>query len=161
MQALSTQAFRTTITQAGVTVTSEFVPPDRTHIVSGNTEYILIGSNDVYLKSNGRWAKADKNSGFVAVIVLLATGYSDKVSDAQLVGTETLDGIPTEVVTYSGQVKVSGGTSDLSNPIAYKMWIGAHDGLPHKLTFQVQGQEIGTTLIQYDPSIQIQAPTVQ
>ncbi len=164
LKAMQSTAYRANISQSGSEAIVEFTPPDRYYISSAGAEYIIIGKEDVYLKSNGKWTKADKQSAGIAGLLMLVVdsgiGYGDKITEAQVVGTETLDGIQTTVVSYQAQMKISGASEPYTNPTATKMWIGA-DGLPHKVEFQPNGQERGTTTIKYDPSIQVTAPAVQ
>ncbi len=164
LMAMQSTAYRANISQSGSEATVEFTPPDRYYISSAGAEYIFIGAEDVYVKSNGKWSKADKQSaglkGLVMLVVYIGTGYGDKITEAQVVGTETVDGIQTTVVSYKAQMKIGGASEPYTNPTDTKMWIGT-DGLAHKVEFTPNGQDRGTTTIKYDPSIQVTAPAVQ
>lgn len=154
----SSKAYRGAISGGQLPDTFEFVPPDRYHITSGDTEVILLGNTDAFSKTQGRWAKIE--SGWAALMllpVITGVGLADKITAASLESSETLNGETMRIVSYQGQLKVEGAAEPYSNPVQYRMWIGA-DGLPHQVTFQAKGQPLGKTTIEYNPSIQIVAP---
>lgn len=157
--ALTTLAYRATVTQAAGTAILEFALPDRYRVSqSGTPLYLFIGAT-FYSQSQGRWSKPGDVFGMTyKASIIKSTGYTDQITEARQVGTETLNGVPTQIFSYTGRFnlrKLSPNASDeLSDPFVYRMWIGA-DGSPRKIDFN-HGEM--TSTIQYDPSIQIQAP---
>lgn len=157
LDAMLKKAFRGTIKADSGNMAFEFVPPDNYHITLDAGEYIIFGSREAYMKTDGKWSKTDAGpAGFLVLPLAMGAGFSDKVTNAKLLPNETLSGASMQVVSYTGQFDM-GGPGDPG--IQYKMWIGS-DGLPRQVTFK-KSDAAGTTTIQYDSSIKIVAPPVQ
>ncbi len=155
---------RSTIVSASGTMQSvvEFVPPDRLHStttsVASTTEMIIVGTK-AYQKSGTAWINLPFDVG--SMMKSLTSSASEEaiagISDVKFVGAEVLDGAPTFVYTYASTYK----SGDIESSGTVKLWVGALDNLPRKTI--IQGATMGytattTQLIEYDPTIKIEAP---
>jgi hypothetical protein len=151
----------------------EFVPPDRKHILSpqDGMEYIVIGEKVYALtSSSGAWAETQiPASTFMGD--QSETSLAETVSNAQFVGTDTLDGKVVMLYSYLSTTQSSG--VELHSQT--ELWVGQVDGLPYKMvidgevlaasTDPATGESnlqavkaLTTTLIHFDPSLSIAAP---
>ncbi len=144
-----------------ITTTVEFVPPDKKHFVSPDSDMIVV-DNKVYNKSKGEdtWTLLRADAAQFSY-----PSFSENFGDIQFLGQENLDGQSMLVYKASLVNKETGTTSALT------YWIGPADGLLYKL---VNDGEIGsldsstgkmkmvkaitTSTFIYDPTIQIAAP---
>ena len=144
-----------------VSTTAEFVPPDRKHFFSEDSEMIVV-ENRVYNKGKGedRWTELQMDAAQISYPSL-----GEDLGDIQFLGEEALDGKPVLVYKASLVNEETGATS------VFTYWIGSEDGLLHKL---VSDGEVGsldsdtgtmkmvrattTSIFLYDSSIQIAAP---
>ncbi len=154
LDAIKANSFKADIGGQG---TVEYSPTGNYHFVSGGTDAIFIGK-DTYIKSSGNWKKDDSGfGGLILVPVMIALGYTDKITDAQLLGTETVNGVETQVLSYHGQIESNG---QLGDKVAYKMYLGIKDGLPVKIHID-DGKEPFDTTYKFDPSIKVTAPPLE
>jgi len=140
----------------------EFVPPDRYHIttnVGTNTTEMIIAGKKAYQKIGDKWLDFPVDVGsFIQALTSAASEEAGKgISDVKLVGPDVLDGVPTLVYTYNSKAKFG----DIETSSSIKLWVAVSDGLPRKMI--VEGEAMGiksttTQLIEYDPSIKIEAP---
>ena len=108
---------------AGLTITIPFQVVESKLITSGGTNYILDATTDT-------WNRLPGDSPFFAGPgVFLGTSASD-ITDLSHVGSETLDGTDTLIVSAKRLgVEIGGATGDLD--VVY--WIGAEDSLLRKV----------------------------
>lgn len=175
-------------TQETVTGLIEAQSSTRVHVISNQTidannimiESILI-SPTLYMKATGappdvlqqvgategQWLKVPSNSplaGFAQFVYLIANptqllqriGFADLLKQAdpnakpyKLVGTETIGNVRTNVY----EIKVGSGDAT----VTYRTWVGISDGRIHKMMSD-SAQLTTTTIVEYDPSIKIDAP---
>jgi hypothetical protein len=153
----------------------EFIPPDRKHIVDldGGLEYLIVGGV-VYAKTSdsGEWEAAEiPASSFLGDAVVTAETIAATISNARLVRRDTLDGIPVIVYAYDSLTR----SNDIDLHSQTELWVGEQDGLPYKMIVDGEvlsaatdpqtgesklaaAQALTTTLIEFDPSISIEAP---
>ncbi len=144
-----------------ITTTVEFVPPDKKHFVSPDSDMIVV-DNKVYNRSKGEdtWTLLQTDAAQFSY-----PSFSENFSDVQLLGQESLAGKPMLVYKASLANKETGTTS------VFTYWISPADGLLYKL---VNDGEVGTvdsstgkmkmvkaittSMFRYDPGIQIAVP---
>jgi hypothetical protein len=167
----------TTVLSDGTTqVTSiEFVPPDKKHILDVNSgvEYLIAGGK-VYSRSSpmGEWAITQMAaSSFLGDQPTTSQSIADSISNVQVLRKDTFDGKPVTIYSYDSTTTSNGQDLKSHN----ELWVGEADGYPHKLVANgailsastepnsgesrlspVQAQT--TTMITFDPSINIEAP---
>ena len=177
--ALYTQSNRmevTTVPRNGQAQTNmiEFVPPDRKHIVSvaEDVEYIVV-ENRVYAKTGGKWAETQiPAASFFEEEQATALTIEATISEVQYVREDTLEGKAVVVYSYTSTTKAN----DIELHSQTELWVGAKDGLPYKMVidgeilslstdpntgenkFQTV-QALTTSLVEFDPTIKIEAPT--
>jgi hypothetical protein len=154
----------TVVSKAGTLVlTGELIPPDKLHMITQRGEHI---SESIYIgdrgwkKVDGRWIPLPINArGILAQMRALTAEELDRTIGAvQRAGTDSVDGQPAFVYTYTATVD-RGGTSPTNNSI--KLWVSTATGLPIKLVSQgeVMGVQATTTQrIEHDPSITVEPP---
>jgi TonB family protein len=137
----------------------EYVLPDRWHVIEKNEEMIVVG-NDAYRKAGtGPWRPFKG--------MLLVPHHSleesinaiDKADEVDLIGRESVDGVPTMVyrrTSYLGPNKTT--------PITTRLWIGEADSLLRKSEFDcdVESQKVTTvsTYYDYNADIKIERPEI-
>ena len=153
----------------------EFIPPDKKHIVSveDEVEYIVIGEK-VYMTTNssGGWEEAQiPASMFMGAGVATEQSIGEMLSQVEFVRKDQLDGKPMLVVKYIELAKTDDG--ELESQV--ELWIGEADGLPYKMikdgkiyavvndpqtgeSKQEYVNAITTTIFDFDPTFQIDAP---
>lgn len=151
-----------------VTVTIEYVPPDRYSITSEANYYrqIIIITDKVYGKSNDQWSVLPMSPDQLINPNSLKE-LEDSIQGIQFIGQETLDGKPANVYRYTSDTTI--GKNKVTQQS--QLWIGASDGLPYKIiidgqiatmdarTGNIEGIKAKTTqTIVYDPAIKIEAP---
>jgi hypothetical protein len=159
-----------TITQAGADmgeITTDTVAPDRAHmmmkIAGQNTETIRIGETTYSRVNDGQWVKAPPSHATPQLIDALIKAES--ITDAQLVGPDTLDEKSTLVYQYSAKLTMD-VKSKFEFSIVGKVWVGVADGLPYKneadVTVNASGKPItshvATIYSDYNNGIKIEAP---
>ena len=154
----------TTVTEssgAPFEVVGEVVPPDRYHttnVFDGITTEMIIIGDVIWRKVDDTWTE----SSFVEGAAGLASINSPEtitaaVSDATLVGSDTLAGVPVIVYRYistfgEGEFVVASDTT---------LWVDAASGLPLKIQSlsDIGGEKSTTTqTIVYDPSVTVKPP---
>ncbi len=150
-----------------------FVPPDRKQIVGDGTEIIVAGGK-VYLKSSesSPWQILDiPASTYLGDQPVTQEGLAGIVQGAVFVRSDTLNGREVEVFHYTSVTSASG--LDLHSQI--DLWVDPTNGLPGKMiidgetlavsTDPATGENktsaektLTTTLIEFIPSLQIEAP---
>ena len=154
----------TTVTEssgAPFEVVGEVVPPDRYHttnVFDGITTEMIIIGDVIWRKVDDTWIE----SSFVEGAAGLASINSPEtitaaVSDATLVGSDTLAGVPVIVYRYistfgEGEFVVASDTT---------LWVDAASGLPLKIQSlsDIGGEKSTTTqTIVYDPSVTVKPP---
>jgi hypothetical protein len=161
--------YRSTMLIGGQTYQTmiEYMLPDKKHIVTDNGEFIVT-ADKVYVKSGETWSVSP---------TLTAETFKDDLSsltenaeNIQWLGQEPLDGKDMQVLQF--EVKDSSASTAL--PQQFKLWIGAGDSLPYKLTIvgsassvdqstgqTGQVQAVSTLLFEYDQTIQIFIPVIK
>ena len=108
---------------ADLTITIPFQIVESSLITSSGTNYILDGATNT-------WARLPGDSPFFAGPSVFLGSAASGVTDLSLVGSETLDGTDTIVVSAKRLgVEIGGATGDLD--VVY--WIGAEDNLLRKV----------------------------
>jgi hypothetical protein len=163
--------FTTTSNGASSTGTMEFVAPDRVHFVmdiAGEPfESITIGQIEYTKDSDGQWLKTSSEARsntsnqrrFFADPRYVAE-LTGNVSDAQFVGSEAVEGVPTRVYQFKHRLP------DSTDVYSSRLWVAANDGLPRKFEtahdfvsegVKMAGKSSGV-FYDYDAQIQITAP---
>jgi hypothetical protein len=160
MQAPPYHVSSTSTTDTGTTtvITGEVILPDHLHIkVSNGTEMLVVGDKS-YQKVSGSWQPfpIDISSILNGLMGGDMGDPSKTVSNAQYLGQEDLNGVSTQVYSYTSTVDLSGDT--VTSQV--KMWIA--NGLPVRQ--EINGEFAGiksktVQVITYDPSLKIEAPT--
>ena len=108
---------------ANLTVTIPFQVIESKLITSSGTNYILDGATS-------KWNRLPGDSPFFAGPSVFRGSDASGLTDLALVGSETIDGVETHVVSAKRLgVEIGGATGDLD--VVY--WIGAEDNLLHKV----------------------------
>ena len=152
----------------------EFIPPDKKHISGEGTETLVAGGL-VYFRdsTDGSWQMTE----IPAITYLGIPLTTEKLFDAVVEGGEyvradTLDGTPVGVFHYA----TISHSDEGSMQSQVELWVGQADGLPYKMvvnggTLKVSmdpatgekktsvEEDITTSLIVFDKSIKIEAPT--
>lgn len=147
------------IAGAGATsqITGDVVPPDRFHYTiatpSGTIEYLGIGTQG-YMKARGAW-RASPLSGddLLQRVEPLRTEVLQGITDTALADTDTVNGVPAQIYTYTFHAE--------NVTTKARLWVATRNGLPVKLEThsQLAGEQTSATqLITYDPQITIDAP---
>jgi hypothetical protein len=143
---------------ATTVITGEVSLPDHFHIkMSTGVEMLIVGDKS-YRMVNGSWTPYPLD---IASIVNGLTGsvtgdLSKTVSNVQYLGQEDLNGVSTQVYSYTSTVDFSGQT--VTSQV--KMWVA--NGLPVHQEIDGDFAGIKSKTVQditYDPSIKIEAPT--
>jgi len=131
----------------------EFQAPDRYHMTNlanhqmGMSEFVIIGK-DMYVQNGGRWQKMPGAVG--ASMPNLRQFFDEEglktLKDAKYDGDETLDGQPMHVYSYQN----SQTNANMPYPFTSKIWVGAADGLPHKIEVTYEQGDLKTMTITYD-----------
>jgi hypothetical protein len=133
----------------------EYVPPDRYSYSGPIGELIIIGE-DSYLNIGGTWSapiidEASLLKGF------LSYADTEKISNAQYLGEEILDGEPADVITYQTEIDFNGSPVISTS----KIWIAVESGLAIKVEAHSEtgtNDTFTTIVYTYDPSLEINAP---
>ena len=153
------KSFRARIAMAGTPAGAqemnlEVVLPDRFHMVSKQTEMIIL-NQAVYIKVAGQWQKMPMTQGIDLSMTdpqKLQTTLG-AATDVKLIGAEVLDGTPTMVYQYTTKI----GTQP--QPFTSKIWVGVSDNLPRKIESESQpGQKTTITFYDYGANIAINPP---
>jgi hypothetical protein len=135
---------------------TEFASQDEWHATwSGclTGEAISTGGTTYYLV-NGSWTTTGQAPPGTEQVARIAELVKAALKNVQSAGSESLNGINTNVYTL-----------DLDDPVLNikggKVWIGAADGLPHQVIapFSISGIGVTTTLVyEYGISVTIKPP---
>ncbi len=172
----SAKTFRSTIvttTDTGATSTTvtEYVAPDRVHMLRTSSagpgsETITIKGQGTWQKINGKWTKSPVDLS-AAAFAFLDPKLIDQmkaslnIGTIQLIGPELLGTTPTFVYQYNMDIKA---TDTVEIKGAYKVWIGVTDHRVYKEEGDTEsltkpGAKTHTLIIyEYDINIQIQPP---
>lgn len=160
MQAPPYHISSTSTTDSGTTtvMTGEVALPDHMHIkVSNGTEILVVGDKS-FKMVNGSWQPFPIDiSGMLNGLMGDSTGDPSKtVSNVQYLGQDNLDGVSTQVYSFTSSADLGGET--ITSQV--KMWVA--NGLPVRQ--EINGEYAGiksktVQVIKYDPSIKIEAPT--
>lgn len=147
-----------------IDMTGELIPPDKLHTMMQATDFavetIVIG-DQAWTKQDGVWALSPVSgqvflqSAFAAQTV---EELDKTISDAQALGTETVNGEQTFVYSFTSTTDL-GGTGVVIS--AVKLWTSAKSGLPIKQEIVGEAGGIKSTTVQtieYDPTITIEPP---
>jgi hypothetical protein len=154
------KAFRVKMTstdsKGAVTQTTlEFVAPDRYHLTTDKTEFIIIGST-FYLKSNTTWLKTAMPRGLdfsIADVKKLEAEVKANTT-TKFVGADVLDGAPMLVYEYTTTIKGPPAITTTS-----KTWVGVVDQLPHKSeSTSSTGTKTVALYSDFNGDIKIEAP---
>lgn len=150
MQGLKTLRVDEQLGPAVVPVVSryEMEAPDRMHVtVSNGFENFIIGATSYSRRSSaGAWQLQPlPPTHFPAFI-----WDSSLILDAHVVGSGTVDGVQTEIVTFFEQLSVS--------PLWFELWVSA-DGLVHRAQMTAEAHFMDHHFYDFDTPINIQAPT--
>lgn len=142
--------------------TLEYVAPDRYHLTTSSIELISIGSKS-YINQNGNWVETPLNVTSVIGSLMNSTltqEVENNISDAKLVGADSLNGKPMTVYQFNNTFT----QNNINITTTTKLWVGVSDGLPYQEVIQGNLNGIASTitnLVEYDPNIQIQDPTTK
>ena len=151
---------------AFTTYTTDYAAPDR-HEFKGegnsakNSDIILIGQDTWVRQGDRPWKKTSfKFSALKDDLKAWLDKINDKNSEVKLIGTESLDGTPTNVYQISYNVKDE--EAEMTNKGTGKVWTGTTDGLPHKAEVEGQTEKSksykSTTTYDYNANIKIEQP---
>ena len=148
----------TTVGSTTLVTTGEVRLPDHFHLTTNGEELLIIGDK-TYRKSNGRWVNFPIDIGKqVSGMMGTLTSEGEKgISDAQLLGSGTVNGITS--VEYQFKQTVNVGSTTLTSTV--KLWVDSLRGLPvqQQIDGVVNGQTTSTLQeITYDPSITFPTP---
>lgn len=150
-----------TTSNSTLKMNADVILPDRYHITtdhSGKTSEMLIVGNKSYNKVNGQWVDSPFDIADLTASFTSAIGKDTTISNVQLMKTDTVNGKSANVYTFDSHYATQGLTIDASTT----MWVGTDNGLPLKLEVDSTAAGIQShteEIIEYDPSITIEAPT--
>jgi hypothetical protein len=136
--------------------TTDFAARDEWHATwSGclSGEAISTGGTTYYL-TNGSWSTTGEAPPGTEQEARIGELVKASLKNVQTAGNETFNGLRTFVYSFDVQdsaLNITGG----------KVWIGAADGLPHRVqaSFSISGMGVSTTLeYEYGISVNIKAP---
>jgi hypothetical protein len=160
MQAPPYHVSSTSTTDSGTTtvITGEVALPDHMHIKTSNGTEMLVVGDKSYRKVNGSWQPFSIDIGGILNGMLGGSmgDPSKTVSNVQYLGQDNLNGVSTQVYSFTSSVDLSGET--VTSQV--KMWVA--NGLPVRQ--EINGEFAGVKsktvqVISYDPSIKIEAPS--
>lgn len=141
------------------TSTIEYVAPDRYHMVSTGNETIVVGPSTYMKIGNNPWQKSPVDAGKMISAFRDSKMIEEirKSTEVKYVGTDTLDGMPVRVYTYT-----------LTNPAGMegttvtKAWVSSADDLPRKMEVEadIKGNKTKSTITysDYNTAIKIEPP---
>ncbi len=132
-----------------VTTTYQYQAPDRVHLeIASRGESVAVGGNQYY-RDNGQqmWKKSPRVDPFV----FPAFNNALQAQGARLGRTETLDGIPTQIVVFSTP------QSDQQAHLAY--WIGTQDRRIHQYFMVAPAHYMVQSYSDYNAPIEINEPS--
>ena len=132
-----------TITSGGTTSivnTFDIMLPNRLHrtsAINGKTSESIIIDATTYSRANGsEWMKSTDSTGTLDILKQIGADaatideLTKHITDATVIGPDTLDGKPMMVYQYALTFKVNDAGAESSS--ITKMWVG-NDSLPYKL----------------------------
>ena len=147
----------------GATETSlEAVMPDKFHITTDRSEMILIGQTTYLKLPDGRWSKI--TTGLDNTFGTMKKMMEDLKGSKEIkrIGSETVDGVPTEVYESKMTLPAALGSTVGAGPDSYlvTLWVGASDGLPRKLENTSPTSPMRTTVAytDYGAAIALEPP---
>jgi hypothetical protein len=167
---LKASAFRIVSTSqdagtASVTVTMEYVAPDRLHMMQANgDEYLLVDGSTWERRQGGHWSRSPADLSPL-LATLLDASQVDQLrglvvpGSVKALGRRDLAGVSADAYEYATVVESEG----LRISSRTTMWIGA-TGLPLRLDVvadsptKANAKETSSVVYTYDPSITIDAP---
>lgn len=139
----------------------EVVPPNRYHTIveiDGETTEMIIIDRDIWRKVEDSWIKTQFSAGAAGLAaVTTPEAIAASVSQASLVGPDTLDGVPVLVFTYLSTF----GEGEAATSAPSTLWVSAETGLPLKIegSIELAGQTSTTTQsFVYDDSVTVEPP---
>ena len=132
-----------------MTMTIEYVAPDRFHMTAPMNETIIVGSDTFVKLPTGQWQKVPINAN-----EMISSFRDPKMieelrnsTDVKFLGTDSLDGVPVKIYQYT--VKNAFGTNMTSTS---KAWIATNDNLPRRMEVEadVNGKPSKTLITYYD-----------
>jgi hypothetical protein len=132
----------------------EFAAADRSHMKwtrpdSGDVETISIG-NKHYWYSNGKWTEGTSQVPYQGAD--FAKKVAETIKEVKYVGPGTVNGSPCHLYTCTFDGSMAGQSWNGTG----KIWIGAHDGLPHQSDSDIKfGNYAGKSHIVYEYGVNI------
>ncbi len=154
----------TTTIDAEGTVTemvAEVIPPDTMHVTIGGGNMELIMLDDTLWSKSGEspWMQMGGTQMMEGIMdAMRGQADAENLINVQLVGSEPVFGVQTDVYTFSSVMGEGEGT--ISSDV--KLWVAQESGLPVRMESSSVANGMTTTAIQtieYDDSITITAPT--
>ena len=140
------------------------MPPDRlraTTTFGDTTSETIIIESTIWTKAAGdTWTKTEGGAQAVAALNQLSQDPESQgitISNATLVGPDTVDGEPALVYTYDTAI----GEGDSRITASSKIWVSVARGLPLKIESAGEAGGIKSTTVQtleYDTNIVIEPP---
>lgn len=158
---------KTTIESEGqkMEMSAEIKLPDQMRVISDvsdkKMEMVFVGGKG-WMRIDENWMDAPMKIDDLLhqMNAMGAEILTEIASDATKVGNETVDGQETVLYTYNMDMNKS-TTMKMDMKSAVKLWIRTSDNLPIKqeVTGEAMGMKsISTQVIEYDPTITIEAP---
>ena len=141
----------------------EYQAPDRFHVFDlgnreqGTSEFIIIG-REMYMKVGDRWQKmpATTERSVPNLRNLFNEEGLKSLQDVKYNGPDTVDGMPMYVYSYRNSVT----SANAPYPFTSKIWVGAADGLPHKIEVTYEQGQLRSMTVVYDleTPVSVEAP---
>ena len=146
--AVMTERLRGSVDGPEYVSTYRFQAPDRAEITLSDTTQILIGEEWFSRQGNAPWEK----SAFPPPGFSWPTGYYRDfwggAAAARLVGTETVDGLPCEIITFV--------RPDV--PAWFRIWVSQADGIVRREEMRAEGHLMDHTFADLNGPISVQPP---
>ena len=139
--------------KANIEMELEYQAPDRFHMTSvageshAKNEMIMIGK-DFYMSYNGKWMKMPNSAGMSMPNM---RQYFDEqgmkmLKEVSYLGDDTIDGKSMHIYSYhNDQVN-----ANVPFPFTSKIWVGASDGLPHRIEVTYEQGDLKSMTVNYD-----------
>ena len=146
--AVMTETLRGSVDGPPYVSTYRFQAPDRAQITLNDSTQILIGEERFSRQGSGPW----EHSTFPAPGFSWPTGYYrdfwQGAVAARLMRTETLDGVPTQVITFL--------RPDV--PAWFRVWVRQSDGIVVREDMRAEGHLMDHTFAELNGPISVQPP---
>jgi len=129
-----------------------FEAPDRMQITPVNGETTVWIGPKRYTRpvNSDSWQVDDFGSGLpVPSFIWDIPEYGGHYTEARRVGSETVDGVQTSVLTFFFDLP--------QTPVWFRLWVDA-DGLVHRASMRAQGHFMEHTYSRFDAPLSIEAP---